>query len=110
MQKGNLVNIAYLGSRAFEEIKGEIVQTTSFVQREAFIEDYIATYCKLVEPTSQQEKEKLLLSGENRYYLKQKDFKFIPESPMSYWLGEKMLNHYIKGRNCLGMSLQYVQV
>ncbi len=102
MQKGNLVNMAHLGSRAFEEIKGEIVQTTSFVQREAFIEDYIATYCKLVEPTSQQEKEKLILSGENRYYSKQKDFNFIPESPVSYWLGEKMLTHYIKGEKLFG--------
>lgn len=60
------VNMAHLGARAFEEIGGEVVQTTSFVRCRTHIDGYKGTYCRLIEPTSQQGKEDMFLSGENR--------------------------------------------
>ena len=36
----DIVNMAHLGARAFEEIGGEVVQTTSFVIRKNHIADY----------------------------------------------------------------------
>lgn len=51
------VNMAHLGARAFEEIGGEVVQTTSFVRCRTHIDGYKGTYCRLIEPTSQQGKE-----------------------------------------------------
>ena len=48
----DIVNMAHLGARAFEEIGGEVVQTTSFVIRKSHIADYKGEYCRLIEPTS----------------------------------------------------------
>ena len=43
-----IVNMTHLGSRAFEEIGGEVVQTTSFVIRKISSKEYKSTYCRLV--------------------------------------------------------------
>lgn len=67
LQTVNIVNMAHLGARAFEEIGGEVVQTTSFVIRKSHVVDYKGEYCRLIEPTTQQGKEDMFLAGENRY-------------------------------------------
>ena len=89
---GDIVNMAHLGARAFEEIGGEVVQTTSFVIRKSHIADYKGEYCRLIEPTSQQGKEDMFLAGENRYAADQSNFSKIPGSPVAYWASEAILN------------------
>ena len=84
----DIVNMAHLGARAFEEIGGEVVQTTSFVFRKSHITDYKGEYCRLIEPTSQQGKEDMFLSCENRYTADQSNFSKIPGSPVAYWVSE----------------------
>ena len=86
------VNMAHLGPRAFEEIGGEVVQTTSFVLRNSHIVDYKGTYCRLIEPTTQQGKEEMFLAGENRYTAQQSNFSKIPGSPVAYWVSNKIIN------------------
>ena len=81
----DIVNMAHLGARAFEEIGGEVVQTTSFVIRKSHIADYKGEYCRLIEPTSQQGKEDMFLAGENRYAADQSNFSKIPGAPVAYW-------------------------
>ena len=88
------VNMAHLGARAFEEIGGEVVQTTSFVLRKSHVADYKGTYCRLIEPTTQQGKEDMFLAGENRYIAQQSNFSKIPGSPVAYWASEKALAAY----------------
>ena len=83
------VNMAHLGPRAFEEIGGEVVQTTSFVLRNSHIEDYKGTYCRLIEPTSQQGKEEMFLAGKNRFTAQQSNFCKIPNSPIAYWVSQR---------------------
>ena len=90
----DIINMAHLGARAFEEIGGEVVQTTSFVIRKSHIADYKGEYCRLVEPTSQRGKEDMFLAGENRYAADQSNFSKIPGSPAAYWLNSKILNSY----------------
>ena len=80
------VNMAHLGARAFEEIGGEVVQTTSFVRCRTHIDDYKGTYCRLIEPTTQQGKEDMFLAGENRYFANQGNFAKIPGVPVAYWV------------------------
>ena len=87
----DIVNMAHLGARAFEEIGGEVVQTTSFVIRKSHIADYKGEYCRLIEPTSQQGKEDMFLAGENRYAADQSNFSKIPGSPVAYWVSEKFV-------------------
>ena len=86
------VNMAHLGARAFEEIGGEVVQTTSFVRCRTHIDDYKGTYCRLMKPTSQQGKEDMFLAGENRYFANQDSFAKIPGSPVAYWLSNEFIN------------------
>ncbi|MBM6897418.1 Eco57I restriction-modification methylase domain-containing protein [Pseudoflavonifractor capillosus] len=90
----DIVNMAHLGARAFEEIGGEVVQTTSFVLRMGYHEGYRGTYCRLVEPTTQQGKEDMFLAGENRYAAKQTNFFKIPGSPIAYWVNNQFLTLY----------------
>ena len=90
----DIVNMAHLGARAFEEIGGEVVQTTSFVFRKSHITDYKGEYCRLIEPTSQQGKEDMFLSCENRYTADQSNFLKIPGSPVAYWASERSLSTY----------------
>ena len=93
----DIVNMAHLGARAFEEIGGEVVQTTSFVIRKSHIADYKGEYCRLIEPTTQQGKEDMFLAGENRYEADQSNFSKIPGSPVAYWVGEKFVKAFENG-------------
>ena len=87
----DIVNMVHLGARAFEEIGGEVVQTTSFVIRKSHVADYKGEYCRLIEPTSQQGKEELFLSGKLRFYKKQDVFSYIPGKIFGYWLSERLI-------------------
>ena len=93
----DIVNMAHLGARAFEEIGGEVVQTTSFVIRKSHIADYKGEYCRLIEPTSQQGKEDMFLAGENRYAADQSNFSKIPGSPVAYWASSAMIHAFNVG-------------
>ena len=89
-----IVNMAHLGARAFEEISGEVVQTASFVLFKCCIEKYKGVYCRLIEPTTQQGKEELYLSGDVRYESAQENFSKIPGSPVAYWTNDNILKCY----------------
>lgn len=91
LQYLTIINMAHLGARAFEEIGGEVVQTTSFVLKNKYINNYKGTYCRLIEPTTQQGKEDMFLAGINRYEAQQANFSKIPGSPIAYWASEKIL-------------------
>ena len=88
------VNMAHLGARAFEEIGGEVVQTTGFVMRKSRENGYKGVYCRLIEPTSQKGKEDMFLAGDNQYEAVQDNFEKIPGSPVAYWVSEEMLNAF----------------
>ena len=90
----DIVNMTHLGARAFEEIGGEVVQTTSFVIRKSYAADYKGEYCRLIEPTTQQGKEDMFLAGENRYSTNQFNFSKIPGSPVSYWVSVNVLSTF----------------
>lgn len=85
------VNMAHLGARAFEEIGGEVVQTTAFVRCANHVEGYKGTYCRLIEPTSQQGKADMFISGQNQYRVGQISFSKIPGVPVAYWISPEVL-------------------
>ena len=110
LQSIEVVNMAHLGARAFDEIGGEVVQTTSFVLRNAVDKGYCGTYCRLLEPTTQQGKEELFLSAQNRYMAQQTNFSKIPGSPIAYWVSKKMFQAFCQKHisdvadTCMGMT------
>ena len=94
------INMAHLGARAFDEIGGEVVQTTSFVMRKSHVVAYKGTYCRLIDPTTQQGKEDMFLAGENRYITHQSNFSKIPSSPVAYWASAPILKAFAENK-CL---------
>jgi hypothetical protein len=90
LQMMDIVNMAHLGPRAFEEIGGEVVQTTSFVIRKSHVRQFKGMYCRLIEPTTQYGKEEMFLDGENRYCAEEDNFSKIPGSPVAYWVNDKI--------------------
>lgn len=92
--KKTIVNMAHLGARAFEEIAGEVVQTTAFVLYNSEILDYAGKYVRLVAETSQNDKEKKYLSKENLYSKRQKDYASLPSAPVGYWVGDAVFRAF----------------
>lgn len=91
-----LVNMVHLGARAFEEIGGEIVQTTSFVFQNSCIGNSNGVYCQMTEQTSQDDKESAFLQGKQKHIANQNDFQKIPGTPMAYWVTHKGAQNYDK--------------
>lgn len=86
------VCMAHLGPHAFEEINGEIVQTTSWVSRKSNLELYLAKYLRLVEYSSQQNKENAYLNGANCYISAKNDFSKIPNNTVAYWISKNFIS------------------
>lgn len=51
----------------------------------------------MIEPTTQQGKEDLYLSGSNRYEANQENFSKIPGSPIAYWVSDRALKCFEQG-------------
>lgn len=90
----DILSMAHLGARAFEEIAGEVVQTTSFIQRNSCVSNYKGTYSRLVSCTSQDEKEKAFLNHTEIYATKQNGFYEIPGNPIAYWISDQTLKAF----------------
>lgn len=99
LQCSTIISMAHLGARGFEEIAGEVVQTTAFVLGKSNIKKYKGTYCRLLEPNSQQAKEAMFLSKENRYFIDQANFQKIPGSPIAYWVSDAFVKAFDIGVN-----------
>lgn len=91
------VNMAHLGARAFDEICGEVVQTTAFANFNSHIAYYKGEYSRLVDVNGEAEKEKLYLSHEKIYLATQENFSKIPGSPVAYWVSENFVRAFEKG-------------
>lgn len=93
----HIVNMAHLGARAFEEIGGEVVQTTSWIQCRSRNDDYIAVFNRVISELSQDAKEKAFLSFDNLFYSSGNDFAKIPGTPVVYWLSTEALSAFNAG-------------
>ncbi len=98
----DIVNMAHLGARAFEDIGGEVVQTTSWVQRKSNIKSYKAVYARLVDYNSQQSKEEAYLSGNDLHTALKENFLKVPGMPIAYWVSEKLRNMLEDSDKCGG--------
>lgn len=90
LQLIDTVNMAHLGARGFDEIGGEVVQTTSFVMRSSHTKGYKGTYCRLLDGESEKAKAEMFVGGENRYVTEQDNFSKIPGSPVAYWVSTNL--------------------
>ncbi|NCB44802.1 MAG: BREX-1 system adenine-specific DNA-methyltransferase PglX, partial [Clostridia bacterium] len=86
LKKCQINTLAQLGTKAFDEITGEIVQTCAFVLQTGGPKNELTTFVRLVEGDSRK-KETVLASRENRFAFNQLDFSKIPGKVMVYWTG-----------------------
>ncbi len=93
--KCQINTLAQLGTRAFDEITGEIVQTCAFVFQSGGPKNQSSTFIRLVEGDSRK-KEKTLVSGANRFEFNQLDFSKIPGKVMVYWTGDLIVEIFEK--------------
>ncbi|HBR2741780.1 TPA: BREX-1 system adenine-specific DNA-methyltransferase PglX, partial [Klebsiella pneumoniae] len=86
------ITMSHLGSRAFGQISGEVVQTTSWVIRNNPIEFYRPVFFRLINGNEEQKKKALILR--NNYFndTLQSDFKKISGMPIAYWIGNTLRN------------------
>ncbi|PQV77361.1 MULTISPECIES: BREX-1 system adenine-specific DNA-methyltransferase PglX [Enterobacteriaceae] len=92
------ITMAHLGARAFGQISGEVVQTTSWVIRNNPIELYRPVFFRLINGNEEQKKKNLILR--NNYFndALQSDFKKISGMPIAYWIGKTLRNIFNNNR------------
>ncbi len=98
-----IVSMAHLGPRAFDAIGGEVVNVTADVIYNQH-SDAEGAYVRLVDINGSEAKRlKLVEAIQNPdcgwFYRRDADtFKQIPGTPISYWLGDGLLEAYSSGR------------
>ena len=90
-------NMLHLGTDAFPEIDGEIVQTTSFVMKNVSNPCYKGRFVKLID-YSCYEKE-IQVHNKRLHFTKysNKDFKDIEGTPLSYWISAEVKQAFAIG-------------
>lgn len=100
-------SMAHLGSRAFEEIGGEVVQNTMFSLRKINLKSYKPTFVRLIGIHNPKEKEEKFLAGANRFYKSNiRDFFKIPGNPIAYWTSDKVKEIFFKNKK-IGEVVSY---
>lgn len=89
--QNDVVTMAHLGPRAFEEIAGEVVQTTTYTMRRTDMPSYIAKYSRLVDYQNQSAKEAAFLAQDDVYCAQKRNFSLFPGNPYVYWVGDNII-------------------
>ncbi|MDT7013342.1 BREX-1 system adenine-specific DNA-methyltransferase PglX [Levilactobacillus namurensis] len=103
LRQTTLLNMAHLGTRAFEEIGGEVVQSTTFVFKKQTVPTFVGNYERLVAFDSQSKKEQAYLAAVQNpeidylYRTNQANFTKIPGMPIAYWASENLLHDFEVG-------------
>ncbi|MDG6156442.1 BREX-1 system adenine-specific DNA-methyltransferase PglX [Lactococcus formosensis] len=97
LNQQTIINMIHLGTRAFEEIGGEVVQTTAFVMSPTQQKGFSGKYLRLIDFANHELKEEKTLeaivsdSVDYLYNTVQDNFAKIPGSPISYWVSENLI-------------------
>lgn len=94
LNQHTFVSMAHLGARAFSQISGEVVQTTSWIILNRHIKSYQPTFYRLIEGNEEDKKQALLARKFEYSEARQEDFKKIPGSPIAYWASESVLKAF----------------
>lgn len=99
LANNTITSFIHLGSRAFEEISGEVVQTCTFVIMNYPINFYKSQFYKLNEVTNKQEqflKASKNKSNANRFVKNSLNLKKIPDYVIGYWITNEMIDLFDK--------------
>lgn len=89
LTRRTIVSMIHLGSGAFSQISGEVVQTTAWIISRSNIESFKPTFLRLVEGNEEVKKANLL-GNQNKFFdAQQRDFRAVPGAPIAYWLNDR---------------------
>ncbi|EOZ9838626.1 BREX-1 system adenine-specific DNA-methyltransferase PglX [Salmonella enterica subsp. enterica serovar Catumagos] len=91
-----IITMAHLGARAFDQVSGEVVQTTAWVFNNEYIDIYKPTFFKLTDGNEDIKKNTLLKRKNLFNSVFQDNFKKIPGFPFAYWVSDKIRELYEK--------------
>lgn len=95
LQTRTITHMIHLGARAFEEISGEVVQTTSWIMKKTQQPAGEGVYMRLVDCGNKKEQffleEKEQASHHITYVRRWEDFFKIPGAPVAYWVSKEQL-------------------
>ncbi|MBP6491450.1 MAG: BREX-1 system adenine-specific DNA-methyltransferase PglX [Clostridia bacterium] len=93
MLEYELTSMAHMGARGFDEISGEVVQTTAFILRKThLLGKYVGNYARLIDGNNEKEKEATFLSRASLYQNKGSNFLKTPQLLIAYWVSEKTID------------------
>ncbi len=87
--QNDFVTVLHLGTRAFESISGDVVQTSVFAYSKRRIENYKHISQRLIEYGSADEKEKAFFNDKRKFISTNDDYCRFPGDPIVYWLDHK---------------------
>ena len=93
-----IFNMVHLGAHAFDEIGGEVVQATSFVNKNNLIKNYNTTFHRLIEFSSEKQKEEEFFNDKNKFITNTSTFDNIPGKPIAYWADNNIINSFKIGK------------
>ncbi|MCB0524506.1 MAG: BREX-1 system adenine-specific DNA-methyltransferase PglX [Lewinellaceae bacterium] len=97
-----ICNMLHLGPRVFEELSGEVVQSTAFVLSKSN-KEASGTFYRLVAFKESGEKERQFAQRMQEFpNVSQSNFSKIPGSPIAYWASEKIIGIF---KNEYGLNL-----
>lgn len=122
LRSGVIENLLHLGTRAFEEIGGEVVQSVAFViMKNSSNKNLKGSYIDLTKQNSSEKKQQAILNGNYKIYnTKQVKFNSIPEYPIAYWVSDNIRNLFKNelfekkflavGQNLTGNNEKYLRL
>lgn len=93
----SIYNMLHLGTRAFEDIGGEVVQTTSFIMQKSRI-NYKGTYLRLTDIGDAKEKEQAVINyiaqekAYSAYVFPMNYYSYLPDNLIGYWTSTKLID------------------
>ena len=100
LERVNINSMVHLGTRAFDSIGGAVVSTTAFVLKRSLFSNYLGSFLRLVEGSSEAEKDSWLKkaienSSCSKFYLSSTaDLRKIPGHPIAYWASGNFSNSF----------------
>lgn len=111
LKENRIDNMLHLGPRTFDELSGEVVQNTAFVNTNCEGKNAVGSYYRLIDGKNCGDKERIFLKAKendgkaiinselytvNYNNVSQQDFEKIPESRIGYWVSKDITNNWGK--------------
>lgn len=91
-----IINMVHLGTHAFEEIGGEVVQTTTFVLQKNKL-NYRGKYIRVTDISDPEKKRQEVInvsegSKKNLFEFNMSYFSLLPDNLIGYWISTKVID------------------